>query len=80
MFSYDDEIDARYGSDAFERVISANGGAVIPGFVDGHTHTLWSGDRVHEFAMKVWEGTRSAALWLTPKVLIKWARSPTHPL
>lgn len=23
------------------------------GFVDGHTHPVWSGDRVHEFAMKL---------------------------
>lgn len=28
-------------------------GAVVPGFVDGHTHPVWSGDRVHEFAMKL---------------------------
>ena len=25
----------------------------LPGFVDGHTHPVWSGDRVHEFAMKL---------------------------
>jgi len=24
-----------------------------PGFVDAHTHAVWAGDRVHEFAMKV---------------------------
>jgi imidazolonepropionase len=23
------------------------------GFVDGHTHPVWSGDRVHEFKMKL---------------------------
>lgn len=23
------------------------------GFVDGHTHPIWAGDRVHEFAMKL---------------------------
>jgi imidazolonepropionase len=23
------------------------------GFIDGHTHPVWSGDRVHEFAMKL---------------------------
>ena len=23
------------------------------GLVDGHTHPIWSGDRVHEFAMKL---------------------------
>ena len=25
----------------------------MAGFVDGHTHPVWSGDRVHEFAMKL---------------------------
>ena len=38
---------------SFQRVISAQGGAVLPGFVDGHTHPVWAGDRVHEFAMKL---------------------------
>ena len=23
------------------------------GLIDGHTHPVWAGDRVHEFAMKV---------------------------
>ena len=23
------------------------------GLIDGHTHPVWSGDRVHEFAMKL---------------------------
>ena len=34
-------------------MIDAGGQAVIPGFVDGHTHPVWAGDRVHEFAMKL---------------------------
>lgn len=25
----------------------------LPGLVDAHTHPVWAGDRVHEFAMKV---------------------------
>ena len=25
----------------------------ILGLIDGHTHPVWVGDRVHEFAMKV---------------------------
>jgi imidazolonepropionase len=25
----------------------------VPGLVDGHTHPVWAGDRVAEFAMKL---------------------------
>lgn len=34
------------------RVVSLNGMAVIPGFVDGHTHLLWSGDRSRELSWR----------------------------
>ena len=37
----------------FETIYDADGGCVIPGLIDGHTHPVWAGDRVHEFAMKV---------------------------
>ena len=33
--------------------ISANGGVLLPGLVDAHTHPVFAGDRVHEFAMKL---------------------------
>ncbi len=32
---------------------SAKGGAVVPGFVDAHTHAVFAGDRSHEFAMRL---------------------------
>ncbi len=33
--------------------IDATGHAVIPGFVDPHTHVVWAGDRAGEFEMRV---------------------------
>lgn len=38
---------------SFTTVVDAKGCAVVPGLVDGHTHPVWAGDRVHEFAMKL---------------------------
>ena len=37
----------------FEKVVDVGGKSLVPGFVDGHTHPVWAGERVHEFAMKV---------------------------
>jgi hypothetical protein len=37
----------------FEQDIDATGQCVLPGLVDAHTHSVWSGDRVHEFASKL---------------------------
>jgi len=34
-------------------VIDADGKAVLPGFVDSHTHTIFSGDRVEEFSWRL---------------------------
>ncbi len=34
-------------------VIDAEGKAVLPGFVDSHTHTIFSGDRVEEFSWRL---------------------------
>ncbi|MDA8700941.1 amidohydrolase family protein [Euryarchaeota archaeon] len=34
------------------KVVSLNNNAVIPGFVDGHTHLLWAGDRSRELSWR----------------------------
>lgn len=35
------------------RRLDANGGTIVPGFVDPHTHLLYGGDRVAELALKI---------------------------
>tara|TARA_B100000287_G_scaffold41314_1_gene37522 strand:- start:4827 stop:6119 length:1293 start_codon:yes stop_codon:yes gene_type:complete len=35
------------------RVVDVNGMSVVPGFVDSHTHLVWSGDRSNELSMRV---------------------------
>ena len=51
----DADVLAALGVDetAFGEVVDAAGGCVLPGLVDAHTHPVWSGDRVGEFAMKL---------------------------
>ncbi|XP_010885463.2 probable imidazolonepropionase isoform X1 [Esox lucius] len=46
-------IEVQYAGALFDEVIDATGMCVIPGLVDAHTHPVWAGDRVHEFAMKL---------------------------
>ncbi|XP_056280676.1 probable imidazolonepropionase [Pseudoliparis swirei] len=46
-------IREQYPESSFDRVIDAAGMCVLPGLVDAHTHPVWAGDRVHEFAMKL---------------------------
>src|SRR5262245_47560757 len=38
---------------AAERLIDAQGAAVIPGFVDSHTHLVFAGERSAEFAARM---------------------------
>jgi imidazolonepropionase len=45
-----DEIAAQYESDT---VIDARGKAVVPGFVDCHTHVVYAGSRLDEFEMRI---------------------------
>eukprot|EP01103_Thecamoeba_quadrilineata_P010875 TRINITY_DN2467_c0_g1_i1.p1 TRINITY_DN2467_c0_g1~~TRINITY_DN2467_c0_g1_i1.p1 ORF type:complete len:241 (-),score=55.60 TRINITY_DN2467_c0_g1_i1:35-757(-) len=48
-----DVLDEKYKDATFTQDLDGTGKSAIPGFVDGHTHPVWSGDRVHEFVMKL---------------------------
>ncbi|KAH9503599.1 putative imidazolonepropionase [Bulinus truncatus] len=48
-----DAISAKYDKTSADEIIDASGHCLLPGFVDAHTHPVWAGDRVHEFAMKL---------------------------
>mmetsp|Transcript_40762 Transcript_40762/g.102609 ORF Transcript_40762/g.102609 Transcript_40762/m.102609 type:complete len:448 (+) Transcript_40762:147-1490(+) len=48
-----DEIDKHFENASFDEDIDASGMTLLPGLVDAHTHAVWSGDRVHEFASKL---------------------------
>jgi imidazolonepropionase len=43
-----------------DEAIDADGRAVIPGFVDSHTHLVFAGDRAHEFAVRMAGGRYEA--------------------
>ncbi|KAH3880361.1 probable imidazolonepropionase [Dreissena polymorpha] len=49
----DAEVRARNPDLEADTVMDATGKCIIPGLVDAHTHPVWAGDRVHEFAMKL---------------------------
>ncbi|MFB6362314.1 MAG: imidazolonepropionase, partial [Halobacteriales archaeon] len=46
-------VTSEYPPENASHVIDASGAAVIPGFVDAHTHGLFAGDRSDEFAAKL---------------------------
>ena len=48
-----DELTREYPAEGAATVVDADGAAVIPGFVDPHTHALFAGDRSDEFAAKL---------------------------
>uniref|UniRef100_T1JDI3 Probable imidazolonepropionase n=1 Tax=Strigamia maritima TaxID=126957 RepID=T1JDI3_STRMM len=49
----DAQIAQRLKNATYDKVINATGQCIIPGLIDAHTHPIWEGDRVHEFAMKI---------------------------
>lgn len=49
----DKEVEEQFRGASWREVVEADGGVVVPGLVDAHTHPVWAGDRVHEFAMKL---------------------------
>jgi imidazolonepropionase len=54
MVGTTEEIKQKTQGWSFEEAdIDAKGKCVLPGFVDAHTHPVWSGDRCHEFHLKL---------------------------
>ena len=52
-----EELKSEYGSTSDHsnhelKIIHLNGKAIIPGFVDSHTHLLWAGDRSRELSWR----------------------------
>ena len=47
------EIDIKYKGKSFEYDLDCTNYCIIPGLVDAHTHPVWSGNRVHEWIMKL---------------------------
>ena len=65
----DSVIDSRYNTVSFDETVDLEcKRSIVPGLIDGHTHPVWDGDRVHEFAMKVrthWRVVKSQqSFWL----------------
>lgn len=48
-----DDVIREYPPENAVMAVDANGQAVLPGFVDSHTHALFAGDRSDEFAAKL---------------------------
>jgi len=52
-FGPEEQVMEKFDVKSFKTVIDAKGCSVLPGLIDGHTHPVWAGDRVHEFALKL---------------------------
>jgi len=48
-----DMIRKEFVNDTFDSYIDCTGKSIVPGLVDAHTHPVWSGNRVREFAAKL---------------------------
>ena len=47
------DLTPKYSHCTFTETIDCSGKSIIPGLVDAHTHAVFSGDRIHEFIMKL---------------------------
>eukprot|EP00164_Ancoracysta_twista_P003247 GFYU01004334.1.p1 GENE.GFYU01004334.1~~GFYU01004334.1.p1 ORF type:complete len:473 (-),score=92.45 GFYU01004334.1:70-1398(-) len=47
------DFDGKYDDAVFKTDMAGEGLSIVPGLVDSHTHPVWSGNRVGEFAMKL---------------------------
>jgi imidazolonepropionase len=45
-----EEILAEYGPES--QIVDLKGHAIVPGYIDAHTHLIWDGDRSHEMRMR----------------------------
>jgi imidazolonepropionase len=76
-----EEVLARVQTGPSTRIIDARGRAVIPGFVDPHTHLCFAGDRADEFAMRLQGATYTEIAAMGGGIMstVKATRQATEP-